>query len=313
MASKEELARWAATPGLRETEMGTPWTGTDSKISATGWGTPSGVNTGQPPNMNLTNWADVTKPTTTGMDWGAVQGWSEALPTSAVQVPQYDPFDSSTPHPGWNAGEAGPPGSPDFVRNPKTDADWQQRYYWFMQDEDHKKMLDPRWRPINAWYNATNPNAHAILGEVARGERDLWGWTPEGAQKQLAGWGITSPSTGGSSGGYSGGGGGYSKSWGGSSYTPNEIAPAANANTPVTVDLYGQQYSPGYGQTTKAPAVAGATLGGVKSPTWTDPYGTTWSGYPQNTPGGGGTSGVEGSLRPMKQVLTPAGPMWVPA
>ncbi len=100
---------------------------------------------------------------------------------------------NDTQHPGWNKGEAGPPGSPDYVRYPeKYPNGWQMRDAWFAEGENWK-MLDPRWRPVNMWYQKDDAKSIAYLQDLAAGrvpqDQVAWDWDPVKAKNQLIAWG----------------------------------------------------------------------------------------------------------------------------
>ena len=54
---------------------------------------------------------------------GPMQDTTQPQPPRAIG----QPASADDQHPGWNYGESGPPGSPDFVRHPKTQQDWENR------------------------------------------------------------------------------------------------------------------------------------------------------------------------------------------
>lgn len=134
-----------------------------------------------------------------------------AAPTGGVGTPgaaQIGPFSDAlfgddVKHEGWQGGEAGPPGSPEFVRHPQNQADWQKRYAWFHGATDPESgthgdmsMLDPRWTPVNMYFNMNNAEALSTLKQVASGQLKNYGitetgtpWTPEQAKAQLQAWG----------------------------------------------------------------------------------------------------------------------------
>jgi len=90
----------------------------------------------------------------------------------------------------WNQGEAGAPGTPDFVRHPQTQQDWEQRYGYMQQHPESTSQN----APINAWYQQNDPRARAQLQQLAGNTsgQTYNGMNAQGARNQLFQWGDTS-------------------------------------------------------------------------------------------------------------------------
>lgn len=128
-------------------------------------------------------------------------------------------------HPGWNFGEAGPPGSPDYVRHPQNQQDWQARFDYFRQNPEQAM---PDWKPVNQFYQQNDPNAVNYLRQLMAGQQQYRYMTPQGAAQQLQAWGYLPPPAPVRP-AYSGGGGGYAPRPSYSSYAPR---PATNYTAP---------------------------------------------------------------------------------
>jgi hypothetical protein len=86
----------------------------------------------------------------------------------------------------WNEGESGPPGSPDFVRNPKSEQNWIDRYNWLQQNQN---TAYTQQTPINAWYQRDDPTANTYLNSLAAGQIGSYnGMDSAGAKRQLLSW-----------------------------------------------------------------------------------------------------------------------------
>jgi hypothetical protein len=88
------------------------------------------------------------------MPTGGVPGQTPMTKTAQQFAAEPDfqkALESNIPHAGWNYGEAGPPGTPDFVRHPDKygQQGWEQRYQYFAQ---HPEQAMPDWKPVNQWY-----------------------------------------------------------------------------------------------------------------------------------------------------------------
>lgn len=155
------------------------------------------ANIGQP---TAPSWQDIFSGQANGGDFrsgniGAGFNYPQQQnPYQPQQAPQQQPggnnVDPAQRPSWWNQGEAGAPGTPDFVRNPQNQQDWEKRYYYMQQHPESTSQN----APINAWYQQNDPNARAQLQQLAGNTtgQTYNGMNAQGARNQLFQWGDTS-------------------------------------------------------------------------------------------------------------------------